>query len=268
MLELLTNEFNSFLQGGVEKDDSDESSGDLETGIVSYGVLLPAVVPQLSLHFDPFEDFGLDRVPLRYRSLLGGVGNEYRRISEDFRLMIIAKSSEDIQTTEGLFKEEVAQNYLFNDPPEFRVSDDLARFVIASQVQLRTSVGLPIKDALSIGGSTEFVHEISRKIRQQFVLFAQELKYTSSNKMRISNKGSFDAQVQIRLCDVFFVVPDKSSTFLNYLHRDMIKFLMVGGSLAGSWGSYSTVADGDLQLTLSAPKDSPSERFVRAKRLE
>jgi hypothetical protein len=267
MLASLSNEFNEYIYSTGEYNDDDDLSGDLEAGIANYGVLLSSVVPSVLSYFDPAEDFGFDSARLRYRSLFGGVEIEYRRISEDFRSMIIARS-EDIQATGSLFDEGIAQNNLFSDPPEFRVSDELVRFLVASHVQLRTSVGLPIKDTLSVGGSTEFVGEFSKKIRQQFVLFAQELKYTSVSRMRISTKGSFDAQVQIRLCDAFFIVPDKSNTFLSYLHRDIVKFLMAGGSLAGQWGSYSIVADGDLQLNLSMSKDDPREKFVRAKRLE
>ena len=119
-----------------------------------------------------------------------------------------------------------------------------------------------------MGGSAEFATELSRKIVQQFVLLAQELRYGPIQTQRISLSGSFAPNVQIRMCDSFLIVPDKSKDFLDFLLKDISTFISLGGKLSGEWGAYSLINRKDLYLSVAPSKNSSDDRFTKAKRLE
>ena len=192
----------------------------------------------------------------------------YRQIADDFRHCVLERTASDDQVWVGLFAGHAEQTELLETPVEFRASGELTKVLVASQLQLRTSLGQSTKDVLVASSTTEFVREFSEAILQQFTQFAQELRYSQSGRVLISTGKSFDAHVQMRLCDTFFIVPDKSTQFLSLLHRDLMQFLKAGGGVSGRWGTYDVGADDNLFVDLAPRKDSDEESWVGAKRLE
>lgn len=157
------------------------------------------------------------------------------------------------------------QRILINAPKVFWPSKQLFHLYLESMQWLRDS---PYFDSVSALSDSNVEKEFSRSIVAFFTSLAQEQRHENKLMVELTKSGRWVADIQIRVSERFFVVPDLCERFLSALLRDIFGFIKSGGAISGDWGSFYITRSGDLAATLSPRKGDRRPKFKKATRLE
>jgi hypothetical protein len=133
---------------------------------------------------------------------------------------------------------------------DFSPSSDLVEHWVESVRALAQDANIAAP-SIAIPNSSELHEQFSRILQNILGTIAQQLRYSDFRRTAITKEGQFTPDLEIQICDAFFIRPSRANAFLSLLKNELTAAVGAGLRFEGAWGHIELTSDEDLIYVLT-----------------